>query len=75
MRCPPRHGYLEEALQNATPPSEYLALRRDIYRALVLNWEAFGNSAKTLAVLRDWRNEHPDDPDVATESEPLEVKF
>lgn len=68
-------GHLESALQNAIPQQEYVDLRRDIYRALVLNWERLGNKQKMFEVIEDWRRETPTDANLASEEERLLMKF
>lgn len=67
------HAHLAEALANSTVRDDYL--RRDIYRALALNWEALEEEKKTFEVLEAWRKEHPEDDDAVSEYERLTSKF
>ncbi|KFE63328.1 ATP-binding protein [Hyalangium minutum] len=69
-------AHLEGALDGLSKSSpENIDLRGYSYRSLALTYEALGVRVKLPALMKDWREEFPDDPMAASECERLARKF
>lgn len=69
------HVHLDAALKHAMPVDDFMNLRSDIYRGLVLTWERLNNASKVFETIDAWREEDPGDPRLTTEEERLLVRF